>query len=375
MNFSYSEEQALLRDMAGKLVADRYGFEARKTILAGSEGFSRALWDEIAELGLTALNVPEAFGGLGAGPVETALVMEAFGRALVVEPFLASAVLSSALLSLAPEGAARAALLPALASGKAIIASALYERRGRFDLDFVETRAARNGAQVILSGEKTGVFGGGAAEGFLVSARGPAGQGPSAIALYCVPRDTKGLTVLAARAFDSTSIATLVFDDVTLDNAAALVAGNALPLIEQAVDIATAALCAEALGVMRATLDLTTEYLRTRKQFGQPLGKFQVLQHACADMFVACEEAQSASLLASARCLHADPRARRRAIAAAKVTINKAARFIGQTAVQLHGGIAMTEEAAVSHYFRRLTAIENTFGDNDHHLAAFMALG
>ena len=369
MDFSLSQEQALLRDMAGKFVAGRYGFEARKTILAGKDGFSRPLWQEMAELGLTGLNVPEAFGGLGAGPVETALVMEAFGRALVVEPFLASAVLSSALLSLAPQGVARDALLAQLASGKTIIASALHERRGRFDLDHVETRVTRNGAKLILGGEKTGVIGGGAAAGFLVSARESAG-----IALYHVPRAAKGLTVLSARALDDTSIATLVLDDVALDGGA-LVAADALPLIERAADIAIAALCAEALGAMRVTLDLTVEYLKTRKQFGQPLGKFQVLQHACADMFVACEEAQSASLLAAARCRNDDARARRRAIAAAKVTINKAARFIGQNAVQLHGGVAMTQEAAVSHYFRRLTAIENTFGDTDHHLAAFAAPG
>lgn len=155
----------------------------------------------------------------------------------------------------------------------------------------------------------------------------------------------------------------------------ALVAADALSVVEQGIAVATAALCAEALGVMRAAIDLTADYLRARKQFGQPLAKFQVLQHACADMFVAAEEAQSASLLAAARCMHADPRQRARAIAAAKVTVNKAARFIGQTAVQLHGGIAMTQEAAISHYFRRLTAIENTFGDTDHHLAAFAALG
>jgi alkylation response protein AidB-like acyl-CoA dehydrogenase len=375
MDFSYSEEQVLLRDMAGKLVADRYGFEARRAILKSEDGFSRALWSEMAELGLTGLNVPEAFGGLGAGPVETSLAMEAFGRALVVEPFLPSAVLSTALLTLAPETAPRAALLSALTSGKTIIASALYERRGRFELDHVETRAARSGAQVVLSGEKTGVLGGGAADGYLVSARSGAGRDTAPIALYYVPRQTKGLTVLAARAIDNTSIATLNFDDVTLDIAAALIADNTLPIVEQSIDIATSALTAEALGVMRAAIDLTTDYLRMRKQFGQPLGKFQVLQHACADMFVASEEAASASLLAAARCTHADPRERRRAVSAAKVTINKAARFIGQSAVQLHGGIAMTEEAAVSHYFRRLTAIENTFGDTDHHLAAFAALG
>ena len=375
MDFSYSEEQALLRDMAGKLTSDRYGFEARRAILASPQGFSRALWAEMAELGLTALNVPEDCGGVGAGPVETALVMQAFGRALVVEPFAASAVLSSALLSLAPQGAARAALLPALAAGTSIIAPALYERRGRFDLDHVETHAALRGAQVILSGEKSGVPGGGIADGFLVSARLGGAPDAASIALLHVPREAKGLTILATRALDNTSVATLVLDAVALDIDTALVAPNALPVIEQATGIAIAALCAEALGVMRAAIDLTTDYLRTRKQFGQPLGKFQVLQHACADMFVAAEEVQSASLLASARCMHADLRERRRAIAAAKVTVNKAARFIGQSAVQLHGGIAMTQDAAISHYFRRLTAIENTLGDTDHHLAAFVALG
>ena len=375
MDFSYTEEQILLRDMAGKFAGERYGFAARQKIAAMPHGFSPAIWREMAELGLTALIVPETCDGLGAGPAETALVMEAFGRTLVLEPFLASAIVSTALLAQAGHDAARTTLLSGMAAGTIILAPALYERRGRFDLDHVAMQAVARGTQLVLNGEKTGVPGGGVADGFLVSARFGPGQHDGPIALVHVPRATPGLTVLATRALDGTSVATLVLDAVRLEQTQALVADDALPVIEQAVDIGIAALAAEALGVIRATIDLTTDYLRARKQFGLPLGKFQVLQHACADMFVASEDVASASLLAAARCTHADPQTRRHAIAAAKVTLNKACRFVGQNAVQLHGGIAMTQEAAISHYFRRLTAIEQTFGDTDHHLAAFAALG
>ena len=374
MDFSFSEEHILLRDMAAKFVADRYDFAARQKIVASREGLSRAVWNEMAGVGLMGLNVPEACGGLGVGPVETALVMESLGRALVVEPFLASAVIGSALLTLAPAGATRDALLGGLAEGKLILAPALHERRARYDLGHVETRARPQGAGFVLDGEKVAVMGGGVADGFLVPARLPAAEGERAIALFHAPREARGLTVLASRTLDNASIATLVLDGVALE-AHALVNSAALPGIEQAADIGIAALCAEALGVLHATLDMTLDYLRTRKQFGQPLGKFQVLQHACADMFVAVEEAASASLLAAARCTDDDGHARRRALSAAKVTVNKACRFVGQAAVQLHGGIAMTQEAAISHYFRRLAAIELTLGDTDHHLAAFVAAG
>ena len=283
-------------------------------------------------------------------------------------------VIASALLSLSLAGARRDALLAGLAEGKLILAPALHERRARYDLAHIETRARPQGAGFVLDGEKVAVMGGGVADGFLVPARLRAKAGEGVIALFHVPRETRGLTVLASRTLDNASIATLVLDGVALD-ADALIARAALPAIEQAADTGIAALCAEALGVLRATLDTTVDYLRVRKQFGQPLGKFQALRHACADMFVAVEEAASASLLAAFHCNDPDDRARRRAVSAAKVTVNKACRFVGQTAVQLHGGIAMTQEAAISHYFRRLAAIELTLGDTDHHLAAFVAAG
>ena len=373
MNFDFTEEQTLLKDMVERFVAERCTPELRRAVQKSPEGWSRALWKEMAELGLLGVNVPEDDGGLGGGAVETKVVMEALGKGLVVEPYLASAVVATVLLRHCPAGAARSRLLGALAAGEDILAPALYERRGRFDLDHVGTSAVRRGADHVLNGEKSAVIGGGIASGFLVSARVGAGADAAGIGLFHVPRDAKGVTVVAARAIDNSSIATLLLDDVALSPEHALAPSHALPIIERGVDAGIAALAAEAVGVIRASIDLTADYLRTRQQFGRPIGQFQVLSHACVDMFVQGEEASSASILAAGRCDSSDARTRRRAISAAKVTANKACRFVGQTAIQLHGGIGMTEEYAIGHYFKRLTTIEQTFGDTDHHVGLFAA--
>ena len=374
MNFDFTEEQTLLKDMVERFVAERCTPELRRAVQKSPEGWSRALWKEMAELGLLGVNVPEEAGGLGGGAVETKLVMEAIGRGLATEPYLASAVVATALLRHAPESAQRGALLGALAGGETVLAPALYERNGRYDFDHVETTAVKRGADYVLNGGKCAVIGGGAADGFIISARTRAGGGGGSVALFHVPRGARGLNVIAARALDGTSIASLLLDDVSAPGENVVAADHALPIIEHAVDHGISALAAEAVGAMRASIDITADYLRTRKQFGRPIGQFQVLSHACVDMFVHCEDASSASILAAGRVDSADATQRRRALSAAKVTVNKACRFVGQTAIQLHGGIGMTEEYVIGHYFRKLIAIENLFGDTDHHLGLFAAM-
>ncbi len=364
MDFDFSEEQRLLADTLQRFVAGRYGFDQRRGILASESGWSRAAWDELAGLGVTAMLVGEDAGGLGGGPVEAMLAMEALGRGLVVEPVLASAVIAPALLA-AAGGPAAEALLSDLAGGARIAAPAFYERAARYDLSSSGTRARREGAGYALDGAKTAMCGGGAADVFLVSARLD-----GALALFAVPAEARGLLVQRARGYDATPVATLTLDAVALP-ATARIGGDATAAIARAIDMAVVGLAGEAVGVMRRAVQLTGDYLKTRQQFGRPIGQFQALQHAYVDMIVAGEEAWSAALLAAGRCDDPDPRRRRRAIAAAKVTIDRSARLVGQSAIQLHGGVGMTDEYEISHSFRRLTAIERQFGDTDHWLRVY----
>ncbi|MBK9083394.1 MAG: acyl-CoA dehydrogenase family protein [Rhizobiales bacterium] len=369
MDFDFTEEQQLLRQTVERFVADRYDFDARRKIIAQEPGWSRAIWSDLAGLGLTALLVPEAQGGLGGTPVDALAALEPLGKGLVLEPVLASAIVAATLIESAGDAAASAALLPDLASGERIFAPALYERAARYDLSAPGTRARRQGAGFALDGAKTAMCGGGAADVFLVSARLDDG-----LALFAVPADAPGLLVQRERGYDGTPVATLLVDDVKL-GADARIGADATAAVARARDVAVAGLAAEAVGAMRQTVALTADYLKTRQQFGRPIGSFQALQHACVDMFVASEEAWSAAILAAARCLDPDARTRMRAVAAAKATINRCARLVGQKAIQLHGGVGMTDEYAVSHYFRRLAAIERLFGDTDYWLKEYARAG
>ena len=365
MDFKLTDEQTLLRDMVAKLVADTYDFEARRAMLAAPPVAKTDAWRSFAELGLVTVTVPEAQGGLGGGAIEAMIVQEELGRGLVLEPWLASAVVATSLAVSA--GSRGQALLQSLASGETIAAAALYERRGRFDVTHVETRASASGDGFVLDGEKSAVIGGGIADCFLVSA-----MHNGSICLFRVAADAPGAHIAGARAVDATSMASIVFDGVRVD-ADALLLRDALPAIERAIDAGVAGLCAEAVGVMAKAVELTSDYLRTRQQFGKPIASFQALQHACVDMFIATEEARSAAILAATRGASDDAATRIKAISAAKVTINKSARLVGQKAIQLHGGVGMTDEYAISHYFKRLTAMEQLFGDTDHHVARFIA--
>ncbi|HXW26371.1 MAG TPA: acyl-CoA dehydrogenase family protein [Xanthobacteraceae bacterium] len=370
MDFEFTEEQRLLKDSVGRLLADRYGFEQRKAYMTEPNGFGQAPWRQYAELGLLGLPFEEAHGGSGGGPVETMIVAEAFGRALALEPYLATVVLAGGLLRHGGSAEQRKAVLPKVADGSLLLAFAHSERQARYDLSDVATAAKRDGAGFILDGQKSVVLAGNAADQLIVSARVAGNRRDrDGLALFIIDARAPGVTRRDYATVDGQRAA-----DVTLANvkagpeAVVGEAGAALPLIERVVDEAMAALAAEAVGAMAAMHELTVDYLRTRKQFGVPIGSFQVLQHRAVDMFVALEQARSMAMLATMMVGEPDAGERRKAVAAAKVQIGRSGRAVGQGAIQLHGGIGMTMEYKVGHYFKRVTAIDMTFGDADHHL-------
>lgn len=377
MHFGLTAEQQLLADTVRRFLSKSYGFEARSRILRSEEGWSREIWAQAAEMGLLALQVPEAHGGMGPAPVETLLTLSAFGGALVVEPYLSSAVLGTALVRELGSKGQREALLPALAAGERIAVPAHGEAGARWDLARVTTTAARSGGGWVLRGEKAVVLHAPAADVLLVSARtsGTADE-PAGISLFAVPRDAPGLRLVPYATIDGQRAADVALDGVALPAGALLgEEGGALPAIETVFDLGVAALCAEASGVLQAALDGTIEYAKTRRQFGVPIAKFQALQHRMADMLIHVEQARSMAYLAFLRADDPDPRERRRAISAAKVVVGQAGRFVGQQAVQLHGGMGVSDEMPVAHQFKRLLAIEQTLGDTEHHLERFIAAG
>ena len=360
----------MLQDSANRLLAERCGFEQRQTHLAEPHGYSRALWSHFADMGLLGLSFAEADGGFGGGPVDTLIVMAALGRSLAPEPYLASVVLGGGLLRDAGSAAQRASVLPALAAGTLTLALAHGETHARFDLGHVETTAREEGDGWAISGTKRFVLSGDSADKLIVSARTRGGANDAeGISLFLVDAAAQGVARRGYRTQDHGRAADIRFDAVRVDAGALIgVAGNGLPFLERAADAAVAALCAEAIGVMERAHELTVDYLKVRKQFGVAIGSFQALQHRAVDMLVAIEQARSMALYAAMMCDEPDAAQRSRAISAAKVQVGKSARFVGQEAVQLHGGIGMTEECQVGHYFRRLSVIEILFGDTAHHL-------
>lgn len=375
MNFNFTEEQQLLADTVRRFVREHYSFEHRREILTSPEGWSREAWNELAALGLTALNVPEEHGGLGAGAVDTMLVMNALGEGLVLEPWLGAAVLTPALLQQLGDAKASQDLFPAIAAGERIVVVAHQEPHTRGELNHVATRAERSCDHYILDGYKNVIAHAGAADELLITARTRGKTDDSdGISVFRVASDTPGVTVRSYRTLDGQKAADIDLKSVKL-GADRLVGaeGQAFPAIAAAHDAAMSALCAEAVGIMKAVNTATLEYTRSRKQFGQPIARFQVLQHRMADMFMQAEQATSMSYLAAIKCIDPDARERRRALSAAKVVIGQAGRFIAQQSIQLHGGMGMTDELMVSHHFKRLTAIDLTFGDADFHLQRFAA--
>jgi len=375
MDFDLTEEQRLLKDSVDRLVADQYGFEQRKKYALDPAGYSAPMWDQLTELGLLGLPFDETLGGFGGSAVETAIVMEAFGRGLVLEPFFSTVILGGGLLRRAAPAAVLGALAPRVAAGKLKLAFAHVERHSRYDLADVSTTARKDGGGFILDGAKSVVIHGDSADRIFVTAR-IAGErrARDGIGLFLVDPAAPGISRRGYPTQDGQRAAELSFTGVRVTGDD-LMNDNALPQIEHVIDEAIAALCAEAVGAMQSMHELTLEYLKTRKQFGRPIGSFQVLQHRSVDMLVAVEQARSMALFAAVMADEQDPIERRRAISAAKVQIGRSGRHVGQEAIQLHGGIGMTAEYAVGHYFKRVTMIEQLFGDADTHLSYLASHG
>ena len=367
MNFNYTEEQLALQDTLRRFIAKDYAFEHRRALAKSADGFDREAWKTFADFGILALPFHEDFGGLNGTAVDTMLVMEMLGRGLALEPYVSTVVLCGGLIRDAGSAAQKEALLPAIAGGELMLALAHHEPGGRYEIDRVATTATPTGSGWQLDGAKAVVLGAPSADKLIVSARD--GKG---LSLFLVDPKAPGVSMRAYPTQDGARAADIRLAKVAV-GADALIgtAGNALPVIERALDYANAALCAEAVGIMSALNEVTLEYLKTRKQFGVPIGNFQALQHRMADMVIATEQARSMATLAAVRVDSADAGERCRAVAAAKAYVSQSARLVGQQAVQLHGGMGVVDELNVSHYFKRLTMIGLTFGDADYHLGRF----
>ena len=376
MDFSLAEERRLLQDTLKRFLANEYAFDKRRARASSPEGFSRDTWKQLAELGLLGLTMPDADGGMGGDAFDTMIVMEAFGRSLVVEPYLSTVVLGAGILAQAGSESQRGEWLPAVAAGEKLLALAHGEAAARYEPGYVQARAQRAGKGWKLDGTKSVVLGAPGADALLVSARtsGEAGS-PQGISLFLVDRKAPGVTLRsyvtqdAGRAADVTLAGVEVADGDLVGKV-----DEALPVIEAALDRANAALCAEGLGIIDALNEATLEYLKTRRQFGQPIGRFQALQHRMADMTIKAVEARSMAVVAAAAIAERDATERARRVSAAKALVAQSARFVGQQAVQLHGAIGVTDELVVSHWFKRLTMINATFGDAEYHLGRFSDL-
>jgi alkylation response protein AidB-like acyl-CoA dehydrogenase len=369
MDFEFTDDQTSLRDAVRRWTDKAYGFERHRAI-AKAGGFDRDAWREIAELGLNGLAVPADHGGLGFGPVEAMVVMEELGRALVVEPYAQAALVAPAALAHAADDVQRE-WLPKLAAGDLMVVLAWYERPARYRLDHVATDATSSADGWTVSGVKSVVPAGDIADAFVVPARVTGAiDDRDGIGLFLVTRAATGVLTRGYPTQDGARAAELTLHHAPATLIAAPGAGHAALL--HAVDVGIAALCAEAVGVMDRRFELTVEYLNTRKQFGVPIGTFQALRHRIADCKMQLELARSMSYYASLK-LRDEPDSRRRALSQAKVQIGQSMRFVGQQAIQLHGGIGVTEEYMAGHCFKRLTAIEMTFGDTLHHLGEVSA--
>jgi pimeloyl-CoA dehydrogenase small subunit len=370
MDFDLSEEQRLLKESVDGLLKTLYDFDQRKKYGAEKGGWSRSVWNKLAEQGLLGLPFSEDDGGFGAGAVETMIVMEALGKALVLEPYLATVVLGGGFLRRGGSAAQKQAYLPSIVDGSKTLAFAQLEKNSRYDLGDISTSAKKKADGFVIDGEKFVVQNGENADTLIVTARTGGGQRDrTGIGVFLVPAKAKGVSIKSYPTQDGLHAADITFTGVEVGADAAIGdPENALPLIEAVVDDARIALCAEAVGLMDESLKATVEYLKTRTQFGVPIGSFQVLQHRAADMFVAVEQARSMAMFATMASDFENPAERATAVSAAKVQIGKSLKFVGEQSIQLHGGIGMTMEAKIGHYFKRLTMIESTFGDSDYHL-------
>ena len=375
MDFSFTEEQTLLRNMVQRFVQDNYDLDARQKIVNSEEGMSKEHWNTFAELGLLAAPFPEEYDGMGGSQIETMVIMEELGRGLVVEPYFQTAVFAGGFIREGGSDDQKKALIPGIISGEDIYAVGFVEPQGRFNLADLTTTAKKSGSGYTLNGYKAVVLGGPWANKLIITARTSGDQRDDAgVSVFVVDKGADGVAARDYPTIDGLRASEITLENVQVGDDALLgTADQGLPLIEKVIDQAIAALCAEACGAMKVLNDTTVEYCKTREQFGQPIGKFQVLQHRMVDMFMEYEQSVSMTYMVNLK-LDEGEIERKKAASAAKIQIGKSGKFIGQSAVQLHGGMGMTDELNVGHYFKRLTMIDTLFGNVDHHLKRYAGL-
>ena len=376
MDFSFSEEQTLLQDSVERFIQNDYAFEARQNNVRDEQGFSAGNWKTFAELGWLGVPFSEADGGFGGSAIESMIMMEQFGKGLVVEPFLPTVVLAGGALKIGGSAAQKEKYLAGFIDGSLQGALAYAEPQGRFNLADLTTTAKKQDDGYVLNGYKAVVLNGPAADVLVVSARTSGDQrDPEGVSLFLVPANAQGLARRDYPTVDASRAAEITLENVKVA-ADALIGeeGRGLPIIEQVVDEGILAIGSEAVGCMEVLYKDTVEYCKTREQFGQPIGKFQVLQHRMVDMFMEHEQSKSLMYMAAMRLDEGYTAEAQKAISAFKVQVGKSGRFVGQSAVQLHGGMGMTEELRIGHYFKRLTTVDTLFGNVDFHLKRFGAL-
>lgn len=375
MDFSFTSEQDMLRDTVAKLVAQQYDFDTRRKVAKSDAGWRPDMWSQFAELGLLGASFTEAEGGFGNGPIEAMIISEEFGKGLVIEPYLQTVVIGGNFLRHGGSDAQKEELIAGIIGGETRFAFAYSEPKSRYDLHDVSTTAKKDGAGYVLNGHKAVVIGAPFATHLIVTARTSGGQRDTGgVSVFIVPKGAKGMTTRDYPTVDGLRASEVYFENVSVGADAVIgKVDGGLPLVEKVVDNAIAALCAEAVGCFKVLNEATISYAKQRKQFGQPIANFQVLQHRMVDMFMAAEQAASMTYMVTLKLDEAD-KARKMAASAAKVQIGKAGKLISQDAVQIHGGMGMTDELNVGHFFKRVTMIESQFGNTDWHLRRYTEL-
>ncbi|WP_299322392.1 acyl-CoA dehydrogenase family protein [Parasphingopyxis sp.] len=375
MDFNFTDEQTMVRDSLARLVRENYDFDTRRSVIEGDAGWRPEIWAQLAELGLLGMPFSEADGGFGGGAIDSMIVMEEFGKGLVVEPYVPTVVCAGGFFTHAGTDAQKAEHIGGIVDGSRVYAFAYAEPRGRYDLFDLETTAKRDGDGYVLNGHKAVVIAAPWASHLIVTARTSGERrDKDGITVFVVDKSSEGITTRDYPTVDGRRASEIYFENVAVPGDAVIgQEGNGLALIELVTDEAIAAQCAEACGAMKVAQEMTVDYSQQRKQFGTPIGKFQVLQHRMVDMFVEYEQSISMAYLATLR-LGEDHRERKIAVSSAKVKIGQAAHHVGQEAIQIHGGMGMTDELAIGHYFKRLTIFDSEFGNVDHHMKRHMAL-
>ena len=375
MDFSFTDEQALLQDSVQRFIQNSYAFDSRQKLIKTEDGFSRENWASFAELGWLALPFSEESGGFGGTAVETMILMEEFGKGLVVEPYLTTVLMSGSIIEAGGSSAQKEGVLAEIMAGTKLAALAYVEPQARFNLADVTTTATAEGDGYVINGFKGVVMGGPSADVLIVPARTAGEQRDEAgITLFLVDANSNGISKRDYPTIDGGRASEITLENVTVDASAVIgEVGGGFALLEVGINNGILGVGAEAVGAMEVLYKTTVEYCKTREQFGQPIGKFQVLQHRMVDMFMEHEQAKSLLYMAAIRMSENDADEARKAISALKVQIGKGGRFVGQQAIQLHGGMGMTDELNVGHYFKRLTAIETLFGNVDYHLKKYSA--